>query len=195
MRGALLVVFRLGVLAILMSQQFAPSAEPGDDTAGPSGATTATDVPPEPVGATRPERAVAVTVDYIHDGDTLFIRALEPNELLSATEAVKVRLIGIDTPEIGDAGECFGAEATGMLRAMLPEGGTAWVTADRDATDRYGRILLYAWTGDGRFVNHELVAGGAANSILVGSNDAYYPLLRAAEDSAARAGVGMWGAC
>ena len=49
-----------------------------------------------------------------------------------------MRLIGIGTPEIGDADECFGAETTGMLRAMLPEGGTAWVAAARAGIGMWG---------------------------------------------------------
>jgi endonuclease YncB( thermonuclease family) len=79
--------------------------------------------------------------------------------------------------------------------ACLPDGSTAWVTADRDPTDQYGRSLFYLWTDDGRFVNYELVAAGAAESLMIAPNDAHYDVLRAAEYTATTAGAGLWGAC
>ncbi len=143
----------------------------------------------------RPGNAVAMTVDYVHDGDTLFLYPDGPNELVPTTDRVKVRLLGIDTPEVGEKAECFGDEATAQLRTLLPEGSTTWVTADRGPTDKYGRSLFYLWTDDGRFVNYELVAQGAAESLNIPPNDAYYPLLRAAEAEAAASDLGLWGAC
>ncbi len=143
----------------------------------------------------RPVNAVAMTVEHVHDGDTLFLRAAQPNSPAGSTDAVKVRLIGIDTPEIGDQAECFGDEATRALRALAPDESTVWITADREPADRYGRSLFYLWTDDGRFVNYELIAAGAAESLNIAPNDAYYPLLRATEDAATKAGTGMWGAC
>ena len=147
------------------------------------------DIPAPPSGA------VPMTVEYVHDGDTLFLRADQPNALVATTDDVKVRLLGIDTPEVGDRAECFGDQATEQLRALLPEGSRTWVAADQDPTDRYGRSLFYLWTEDGRFVNYELVAGGAAESLNIAPNDAHYPLLRAAEDAANTAGAGQWGTC
>ena len=170
----------------------APSGVGTDPVANPAGGasgTAAGDIPGPPSGA------VAMTVEYVHDGDTLFLRADSPNALVATTDDVKVRLLGIDTPEVGDSAECFGDQATEQLRALLPEGSLTWATADRDPTDRYGRSLFYLWTEDGRFVNYELVAGGAAESLNIAPNDAHYPLLRAAEDAAAAAGAGRWGAC
>ncbi|HSP75258.1 MAG TPA: thermonuclease family protein [Cryobacterium sp.] len=165
------------------------SAEPGANAADDPAETAVDDIPAPPSGA------VAMTVEYVHDGDTLFLRTDQPNELVATTDDVKVRLLGIDTPEVGDRAECFGDQATEQLRALLPEGSLTWVTADRDPTDQYGRSLFYLWTEDGRFVNYELVAGGAAESLNIAPNDAHYPLLRAAEDAAASAGAGRWGSC
>ena len=142
-----------------------------------------------------PSEAVSMIVQYVHDGDTLFLRTDQPNALVATTDDVKVRLLGIDTPEVGDNAECFGDQATEQLRALLPEGSLTWVTADQGPTDQYGRSLFYLWTEDGRFVNYELVASGAAESLNIAPNDAHYPLLRAAEDAATSAGAGRWGIC
>jgi len=152
----------------------------------------------DPVGGTiptRPSAAVAMIVEHVHDGDTLFLRTAQANTLVATTDAVKVRLLGIDTPEVGDRAECFGDQATEQLRTLLPDSSRTWITADQDPADQYGRSLFYLWTEDGSFVNYELVARGAAESVMIAPNDAYYPLLRAAEDAARAAGAGMWGVC
>ena len=189
--GVLAGVLVLGVLGIVWAQQSGlltptdPVADPGDGTAE----TAPADIPAPPSGA------VPMTVEYVHDGDTLFLRADQPNALVATTDDVKVRLLGIDTPEVGDRAECFGDQATEQLRALLPEGSRTWVAADQDPTDRYGRSLFYLWTEDGRFVNYELVSGGAAESLTIAPNDAHFPLLRAAEEAAVSAGAGRWGVC
>lgn len=81
------------------------------------------------------------------------------------------------------------------MRALLPEGSTAWAAADRDLRDRYGRALLYLWTDDDVFVNHALVAAGDAVAIRVGRNDTHFALLSRAAADAQREGRGQWGAC
>lgn len=172
-----------------LSESPSASPDPAADAADSAVETTVGGIPARPSGA------VSMTVEYVHDGDTLFLRTDQPNALVATTDDVKVRLLGIDTPEVGDRAECFGDQATEQLRALLPEGSLTWVTADQDPTDQYGRSLFYLWTEDGRFVNYELVAGGAAESLNIAPNDAHYPLLRAAEDAATTAGAGQWGAC
>jgi len=192
----------LGVLGFLAAQQLGLTPIPGSFTGAPFGESSETEPaingsPESEVGSVpaRPGEAVAMTVEHVHDGDTLFLRTTQPNALVATTDAVKVRLLGIDTPEVGDDAECFGDQATEQLRMLLPDGSQTWITADQDPTDQYGRSLFYLWTEDGRFVNYELVAGGAAESLMIAPNDAYYPLLRAAEDAATTSGTGMWGAC
>lgn len=195
----LLVVILIGVLGYVVVQQSGGFDDAPHDasSAAASSSSGATDAAVNTAGGIpdRPGNAVAMTVDYVHDGDTLFLRTDEPNELVPTTDAVKVRLIGIDTPEIGDGAECFGDQATELLRTLLPQGSVTWVTADRGPTDRYGRSLFYLWTTDGRFVNYEIVAQGAGESVNIPPNDAYYPLLRAAETEAEALALGMWGAC
>lgn len=146
--------------------------------------------PVEPGSATtKPDTATPMTVDYVHDGDTLFLLPTDGSARL------KVRLIGLDTPEIGDNAECFGADATDILRSLLPEGSEVSVMADREPHDKYGRSLFYLWAADGRFINYELLAQGAANTLSIPPNEAYRAVFASAEDSARSTGVGLWGAC
>jgi endonuclease YncB( thermonuclease family) len=187
--GSLATAFEGLLSSLSETENTAGSTDPVENAADGATETAVGAVP------ARPGDAVSMTVEYVHDGDTLFLRTDSPNALVATTDDVKVRLLGIDTPEVGDNAECFGDQATEQLRALLPEGSLTWVTADQEPTDQYGRSLFYLWTDDGRFVNYELVASGAAESLTIAPNDAHYPLLRAAEDAATSAGAGRWGVC
>ncbi|GAA1224332.1 thermonuclease family protein [Rhodoglobus aureus] len=139
-----------------------------------------------------PSDAFAATVNYVHDGDTLYLD--------NGSAELKVRLIGIDTPELDsrqnpNAGECYGEEAREILRDFLPESTLVWALEDREPEDRYGRSLLYLYLDDGTFVNLAMIELGAATSLKIGLNDRYWPTLRDAQDDTQTAGLGMWGRC
>ncbi len=131
-----------------------------------------------------PGGATAATVEYVHDGDTIFF-----------DDGRKVRLLGINTPEIGENAECWGGEATSAARALLPEGAQVWVLADVEPLDQYGRSLLWVFLPDGTNVNLELVTAGDAEVEQYAPNWLYRDELRAAQVAAERDGLGMWGAC
>ncbi|GAA3606264.1 hypothetical protein GCM10022236_05120 [Microlunatus ginsengisoli] len=142
----------------------------------------------------RPKDAQPMVVRRIHDGDTVWLQATSAGPYVAGTERVKVRLIGIDTPEVQPE-QCFGPEATDHLRTLIPVGSTVYVTADRDPLDRYGRRLLYLWSARGEFVNFDLVDGGWARPLRVPPNVRYAELFALAGDVARDAGTGLWGAC
>ncbi len=127
------------------------------------------------------------TVVSITDGDTLRLE-VDRQEL-------RVRLIGIDTPEVFPDVECFGPEAAAALEALAPIGSTLGYTYDRDERDQYDRELLYLFAEDGTLINYELVAQGYGLAVLFEPNDRYWNDLRAAERDAQRAGLGLWGEC
>ena len=131
-----------------------------------------------------PSTATEASVEFVYDGDTIFL-----------LDGRKVRLLGIDTPEIGDGRECYGDEATALLRKLLPEGTPVWVQADVDPLDRYGRSLLFIYTDAGTNINLELVRQGAAEVVQYDPNFLLQPELRAAETAARDARLGLWAAC
>ena len=155
-------------------------------------AASAPDVPGVPAA---PADAFTLIVDHVVDGDTLVARATAPNAVVPDTDLVRIRLIGIDTPEGAPELECWADEAREHLRALLPAGATVRAAADVEWRDRYDRALLYLWTEDGRFVNHELMAAGDAEVMTVAPNAAHEPLFLAARDAAVAGGLGRWGAC
>jgi micrococcal nuclease len=138
----------------------------------------------EPIDSTIPLEATEATIDYVHDGDTLFL-----------TDGRKVRLLAVDTPEIGDNLECLGNEATDYLRTLLPQGSTVYTLADAEPLDQYGRSLLFIWTSGGTLVNLDLVEQGYAEAVFIGGNRLYEDEVEAAEDAAQGAGRGIWGNC
>lgn len=166
---------------------------PGQGTAccGPPGVESppASDIPP------RPADAVPLTVASVWDGDTIRAAAQGPNAIVPVAEEIRIRLIGVDTPELSPDEQCWAVQARDELRALLPEGSTVWAAPDADPRDRYDRWLLYLWTDDGRFVNYELVAAGAAEAVLFEPNGAHFALFESAEEYAYTWGVGRWGAC
>ena len=162
----------------------APASNPGDQPSAANDGTPA-----------RPDDAIALTVTYVFDGDTIEARAATPNDLVPSTEPFRVRLIGIDTPEGTPTAECWADEARAHLARLLPEGSTVWAAPDTEPRDRYDRALFYLWTDDGRFVNYELVAAGDAVTLRIAPNTAHARLLSDAEGRAAASGAGQWGAC
>ena len=131
-----------------------------------------------------PTAATPATVEYVHDGDTLFLE-----------DGRKVRLLGIDTPEVGEHAECYGEEATALLRSLLPEGANVRVLSDVQPLDQYGRSLLFVYTDDATLVNLVMLESGAAEAVVLEPNVLFAARLLAAEDEARAEGLGLWGAC
>ena len=122
-------------------------------------------------------------VERVVDGDTLHL-----------TGVGSVRLIGVDTPEThGGRDECFGPEATAYVKRLLPPGTRVRYTVGEEPRDRYGRLLVYLYSRDGRtFVNHLLVSRGYATTLTIRPNDRHRRAFEKAEAAARGAKAGMW---
>ena len=129
-------------------------------------------------------RSQPVLVRAVIDGDTIDVATIG-----------RVRLLGIDAPEIGrgfDTGAPFAREARERLASLVLR---HWVRLDEEgaALDAYNRHLAYVVREDGLFVNAVLVRDGLARVV------ARTPLVRLdelkrAEAEAQYARRGMWGA-
>lgn len=128
--------------------------------------------------------------------DTLRVTSVADGDTLSVSSGARVRLVQIDTPEIG-TGECYSRAAATELRRLAPPGGTVALESDSalDSVDRYGRLLRYVKRGKLN-VNVELVRRGAATVWFYGGDRGRYAreLLTAAQE-ARRERRGLWGAC
>lgn len=118
------------------------------------------------------------SVVYVLDGDTFEISGGE-----------RVRLIGINTPEVGE--ECS-SQATQRLKELILNK-TVFLKKDVSETDRYGRLLRYVYV-NGLFVNEELVYDGFAYAVEYPPDTQYASDLEDAQQSAASANRGcLWG--
>lgn len=101
--------------------------------------------------ASLPRAATSVAVTRIIDGDTLEVR--------SAQTLIKVRLYGINAPEIGQP---CADEATRRLAALA--GTAVRLVPDARLTDQYGRELRYLYTDGGQSIDAALVREGLAHA-------------------------------
>ena len=132
-------------------------------------------------GTPKFDGAPTARVQRVVDGDTVRLAGLG-----------KVRLIGINTPEVYGHVQCFGPEASGFAKHALRRGLEVRYRVGRESHDRYGRLLAYVWLPDGRLFNRLLAEDGYAVPLTIRPNDRLAPVFRAAVDDARRAHRGMW---
>lgn len=128
-------------------------------------------------------------MDHVVDGDTV--------DVVIAGTRERVRLIGIDTPEVAhgaDPAECGGPEAALYLESLIPPGTEVTVLRDIVGRDHYGRLLGYVTLGD-VIVNLQIAAAGYARPLRIPPNVRMSVEISLAVDAARRARLGMWSAC
>jgi micrococcal nuclease len=148
---------------------------------------------PAPTPSTKTDYAkldtTTVSVIEVVDGDTIKIK-------FSDNTTNKVRLIGIDTPEIVDPRkpvQCFGKEASAYLKSLI-NGNTVVLTTDKigDKIDKYDRLLRYV-TLNNENINLKMIKDGYAYAYLnypfdSGKMKAY----KEAENYARENNKGLW---
>lgn len=127
--------------------------------------------------------AEGVRVIRVNDGDTLTV--------LDGRRHRKVRLIGIDAPELGQ--RPWGDRARAHLERLVAGAGwTVTLEPDIDRIDKYGRSLAYVRTADGRLVNEEMLRSGNAVLFTFPPNVRYVGRLTEAQREARRKRIGIW---
>lgn len=127
-------------------------------------------------------------VQNVVDGDTVDVR-------LTNGRRERVRLIGIDTPELRPA-ECLGTQA--KLRAQqLARGKRVQLIGDstQGTRDRYRRLLAYVVLPRNRDLGRQLIAEGFGNVYVYNRPFQRLSAYRVAERSAKTGGRGLWGRC
>jgi micrococcal nuclease len=116
------------------------------------------------------------------DGDTLWLSGIG-----------KLRLIGVDTPEVYGDDECYGRRASEFVERTLPLGTNVSYRLGTEERDRYGRALGYVYFGRGRFLNLLLVRSGYAQVLTIPPNVEFAERFSRAARRARAAGRGLWG--
>jgi micrococcal nuclease len=147
------------------------------------------------------QKGTPCKVVRVIDGDT-FVCALKSGE------EIKVRLIGVDTPESRENPKLerdvkksglqkeeiirMGKIAAEFTKKLLPEGEIVYLEQDVQKTDKYGRVLAYVWLKDGRMLNEVLVREGMAQVYTVPPNVKYQNVFLEAQRKAREEGKGFW---
>lgn len=134
-----------------------------------------------------PAEAGVVQVVNVIDGDTI--------DVMQNSQKVRVRYIGMDTPEPYRDGKpaCYSHEAT-LANKKMVEGKQVRLVADNEDKDKYGRSLRYVYVGD-TFVNAVLVQDGFARTLSIQPNTTHKKEFAEYEAKAKEEAKGMWGAC
>jgi micrococcal nuclease len=125
------------------------------------------------------------SITRVVDGDTIEVEIENKNE--------RVRLVGIDAPEISSS-ECYGAESTAGLKSLLNDKKVS-LEADELQGDRdqYGRLLRFVFLEDGTHINEKLVAEGFAfESLYTSQPHKYRTDLLNAQTDAQNQKKGLW---
>jgi micrococcal nuclease len=145
-----------------------------------------------PVAAATAEPVITTAeVLRVVDGDTVDIRD-------DVRGRLRVRLLGIDTPETKKPGYsvgCWGPEATQFAESTMT-GQRVALEPDptQDRTDRYGRTLAYLVRADGWDYSVEAARAGTARSYVYDDRPVIrYDAIEAAEAEATSALRGLWG--
>lgn len=138
----------------------------------------------DPACSTRQFDEIA-RVKYVHDGDTVHLQ-----------DGRKVRLIGINTPELArdDLPEqAYARDAREHLNAAIASNGKrVGLVYGVERHDRYKRTLAHLFTPDGDNLQAKLLRQGMATAIPHPPNLAYTECYSQQELSARCAGAGIW---
>jgi endonuclease YncB( thermonuclease family) len=139
-----------------------------------------------------PILALATSVFALYPDGYYEVSEVVDGDTFDLSGGQRVRLIGINAPEIGE--ECSD-DATQALESLI-SGQRVYLVRDVSDTDNYGTLLRYVYVDD-IFVNYELVYQGFAQAEECPPDLSYASDLNAAEDSAERSDRGcLWeGAC
>lgn len=146
-------------------------------------------------GPSAPSPAAVLTgrIYSISDGDTVWVTASD------GTELGRVRLLGINAPELGhddQPEQCWATHARDALARIVPVGSAVQLVADATQADRdvHGRPLRYLVRGD-IDIQEVLLAQGAARPFWPTGPGARAALYDLAATEAQHAQRGLWAAC
>ncbi|HEY0721236.1 MAG TPA: thermonuclease family protein [Gammaproteobacteria bacterium] len=121
----------------------------------------------------------------IYDGDTLQLN-----------DGRKVRLAGINTPEVakeGQEGEPLADRAQALVARLVEASGQrVGLRYEQERHDHYGRLLAHLYLADGSSIEEHLLAEGLAQQLVVPPNDWQSACYRRIEGQARHQHLGIW---
>ncbi len=110
----------------------------------------------------KPDYDETARIKYIVDGDTLHLK-----------DGRKIRLIGINAPELAHGNkpaEAFSREATNALKRLFKNSQSVSLVYGEEKHDHYQRLLAHIFTNDGKNAQSLLLRQGYARAITFPPN-------------------------
>ncbi len=136
-----------------------------------------------------------VSLLSVVDGDTIWV------EYSDKEKPVKIRLIGIDTPESVHSDESknteYGIMASDHTKELLKDVETVFLEYDEEKEDQYGRTLAYVYLSDegslsDSMLNAKILADGYALDKVYEPNHKYADVFHALRTVAESDEKGLW---
>jgi micrococcal nuclease len=134
------------------------------------------------------------------------VRAVD-GDTLKLANGERVRLIGVDTPEMHENPKLFrdasrfgrdvqtilsmGRVAYDFTRKLV-EGREVRLEFDVEKRDKYGRLLAYVYLNDGTFLNEEIIKKGYAYPMTIPPNVRYSENFKSLFEQARSQHLGLW---
>ena len=137
----------------------------------------------------------------------IYVRRVVDGDTLQLETGERVRLIGIDTPEMHESDKLYrdsqrsgqdihtiqelGRRAYEFTKKLL-EGKRVSLEFDVEKHDKYGRLLAYVYLKDGTFVNAKIIQEGYASLMTIPPNVKYADLFLSLYRQARENKRGLW---
>jgi endonuclease YncB( thermonuclease family) len=125
------------------------------------------------------------TVDYVYDGDSFRL-----------TDGRKIRIIGMDTPEMArdnKPAQAFAAQARQALIQLIGKTKRVNLVFDKESKDKYRRSLAHVYNESGRNVTEFMLGRGLAKLMIIPPNTKLAECYLAQEHKARKIKSGLWG--
>jgi endonuclease YncB( thermonuclease family) len=124
-------------------------------------------------------------IDYVHDGDSLRL-----------TNRKKIRLIGVNTPELARSGrteEPFARAATDFVKKQIDRAnGRIGLIYDDNRKDHYGRTLAHVFLPDQVNLTEQLLLNGLGSHIAISPNLDFNGCYASAQQAARTKERNLW---
>jgi micrococcal nuclease len=144
--------------------------------------------PAQSAGAALPLPQSWYQVTRVIDGDTIEVSIDGAKE--------KIRLIGLDTPELVDPRkpvQCFAQEASDYAKKILANQKVRIeLDESQGVRDKYGRMLAYIFLADGTLFNKYMIEHGYGHEYTYTHPYHYQSEFNLAEQNAQKEGRGLW---
>ena len=157
--------------------------------------TTALPLPTEPICDVEMDFSYE-GLDFVVDGigEVTLSRSIDGDTAHFYTKNgtyVKVRFLGVDTPESTIEHEAWGKAASTYTKNRLENATTIVLESEGNREDAYGRYLAFIWV-DGELLNLELVQNAYSNCKLSGTSK-YFNAFFETEAVISKTGRRFWG--